>query len=49
VAEFTLPMYSSISLGLFPAACTRVGLAINVGTVFLPGDVHFSSHPKQTV
>src|SRR5689334_6878544 len=31
VCEFTLPMYSSMSLGLFPAAWTRAGAAIRVG------------------
>src|SRR5947209_2889039 len=33
VDEFTRPMNSSISLGLFPAAATRVGFAIKVGVV----------------
>jgi hypothetical protein len=31
VAEFTRPIYSSISFGLFPAASTRAGLGIRVG------------------
>ena len=39
VAELIRPIYSSISLGLLPAASTRVGLSISVGTVFLPGSV----------
>jgi hypothetical protein len=30
---FTRPMYSSISLGMFPAASMRVGRSINVGTM----------------
>src|ERR1035437_5638629 len=40
VAEFTRPAYSSTSLGLLPPVSTRVGLAMNVGTVFLPGWIH---------
>jgi hypothetical protein len=31
VFEFTRPMYSSISLGLFPAAVMRVACGISVG------------------
>jgi hypothetical protein len=31
VFEFTLPMYSSMSFGLFPAAVMRVGWEIKVG------------------
>lgn len=32
VAEFTRPMYSSISFGLLPADVMRVGFAISVGS-----------------
>src|SRR5450755_4769748 len=35
VLLFTLPTYSSISLGLLPAASTRVGWEINVGGMSL--------------
>src|SRR5260370_24705687 len=49
VEEFTRPIYSSISLGLLPAASMRVGLGINVGTVFSSECVHSNSHLKQTV
>src|SRR6185437_12504075 len=31
VCEFTRPIYSSISFGLFPAAVTRAGESISVG------------------
>src|SRR5271169_2476648 len=36
VAEFTRPMYSSMSLGLLPAACMRVGCEISVGGMSAP-------------
>ena len=35
VDEFTRPMYSSMSLGLLPAASTRVGCEITVGIVWI--------------
>ena len=35
VFELTRPMYSSISLGLFPAAWMRVGWAMSVGMKFV--------------
>ena len=35
VAEFTLPIYSSINLGLFPADWMRLGAEIRVGNVVL--------------
>ena len=41
--ELTRPTYSSINLGLLPAASTRVGLEISVGKVGLPQWVHSSS------
>src|ERR1017187_3148604 len=47
VAEFTRPTYSSISLGLLPAASTRVGLAMNVGTFFLLRCIHLTSRLYQ--
>jgi len=36
VAELTRPIYSSMSLGLLPAASILVGWAMNVGTIVLP-------------
>jgi hypothetical protein len=35
VFEFTRPTYSSISLGLLPAAVTRLGAGIRVGMALL--------------
>jgi hypothetical protein len=42
VVEFTRPTNSSIRLGLLPAASIRVGLAMNVGIVFLRRWLYFS-------
>jgi len=35
--EFTRPMYSSINLGLLPAAAMRVGCGMRVGGMKAPG------------
>lgn len=45
VPEFTRPTYSSISLGLFPAASTRVGRGISLGAVISsPSSICGSGH-----
>jgi hypothetical protein len=37
VCEFTNPIYSSITFGLFPAASITVGLLIFIGMFISPG------------
>lgn len=47
VFEFTRPIYSSISLGLFPAASMRVGWDIKVGMIRDSGIRAFAARPTE--